>query len=100
MEEQQTDTISLGGNIELNGFKSIETAKQIVAKKIIGNCVKEIQEKKSDYEKLIITLKGDENKVNIKAELRAGGNSTITEDTQNNMFMALDNALKKVIKQV
>lgn len=98
MEEQSKETISLGGNIELNGFKSLETAKQIVAKKIIGNYVKQIQEKKSDYEKLVITLEGDETNVKIKAELTAGGNLTIGEDTQNNMFTALDNALKKIIE--
>jgi len=99
MEQQSKETISLGGNIELNGFQNIEGAKMIVLKKIVGNCVKQIQEKKSDYEKLAITLEGDENNAKIKAELTAGSNFT-GEDTQNNIFTALDNALKKIIEQI
>ena len=97
MEEQNKETISLGGNIELNGFQNIEGAKMIVLKKIIGNSTKQIQEKKSDYEKLKITLEGN---ITIKAELTAGGNKTLGEDTQNNIFTALDGALKKILEQI
>ena len=108
MEEQNepaeqaggTDTVSLGGNIELNGFKDVENAKLVVLKKIIGNSVKEIQGKKSDYEKISITLEGDENNASIKVELTAGGSCITGEDTQNNIFVALDGALKKVMEQI
>ena len=99
MEEQNKETISLGGNIELNGFQDIEGAKMIVLKKIIGNHTKEMQEKKSDYEKLKISLEGDKN-ITIKAELTAGGTSTLGEDTQNNIFTAIDGALKKILEQI
>jgi len=99
MEEQNKDTISLGGNIELNGFKNIEGAKMIVLKKIIGTTTKQIQEKKSDYEKLVITLEG-EDKATVKAEVTAGGNIITGEDTQGNVFTALDGALKKILEQL
>jgi ribosome-associated translation inhibitor RaiA len=99
MEEQNKETISLGGNIELNGFQNIEGAKMIVLKKIIGNSTKQMQEKKRDYEKLKITLEGDEN-ITIKAELTAGGSQILGEDTQNNIFTALDGALKKILEQI
>ena len=99
MEEQNKEAISLGGNIELNGFQNIEGAKMIVLKKIIGNSTKQMQEKKSDYEKLKITLEGDEN-ITIKAELTAGGNSILGEDTQNNIFSAIDGSLKKILEQI
>lgn len=103
MEEQKSEepkeTISLGGNIELKGFQNLEKAKQIVLKKIIGNYVKQMQEKKSDYEKIAITLEGEETNAKIKAELTAG-TIFIGEDTQNNIFAALDNALKKIIEQI
>lgn len=98
-EMAKQDTVSLGGNIQLNGFQNIEGAKMIVLKKIIGNYVKQMQEKKKDYEKLVITLEGDENNAKIKAELTAGGNF-IGEDTQNNMFVALNGALKKIAEQI
>ena len=99
-QSEQQDTVSLGGNIELKGFKNMETAKQIVAKKIIGNYVKHIKEKKSDYEKITITLEGDENNATIKAELTAGGQQTVAEDSKNNLFSALDAAFKKIIEQL
>lgn len=98
--KESKETISLGGNIELNGFQNIEGAKMIVLKKIIGNYVKQIQEEKNDYDGLVITLKGDENNANIKVELIAGGSSIAGEDTQNNIFLATDNALKKIIEQI
>ena len=81
-QSEQQDTISLGGNIQLNGFKNIETAKQIVAKKIS------------------LTLEEDETNVKIKIELTAGGTQTVAEDTQNNLFTALDSTFKKIIEQI
>jgi len=101
-EENQTeskDSVSLGGGIELNGFKDIEGAKMIVLKKIIGNYVKQIQEKKSDYEKISITREGDQD-ITIKLDLTAGGTKTEAEETQNNLFSATANAFKKILEQI
>lgn len=107
MEEQNQgekpknkETISLGGNITLNGFQNIEGGKMVVLKKILGTNTKQIQKKKSDYEKLVITLEGDESNATIKLELTAGGSQTLAEDTQNNVFMALDSAFKKLLEQI
>jgi len=99
-EPKNKETISLGGNIKLNGFQNIEGGKMIVLKKIIGNYTRQIQEKKSDYEKLTITLKGEENNATIRAELTAGGAQTTAEDTQNNLFSATDGTLKKILEQI
>lgn len=99
-EPKNKETISLGGNIELSGFQNVEKAKLIVLKKIIGNYAKKMQEKRSDYEKLLVRLGGDESNAEIKAELIAGGNSILGEDKQDNVFVAIDNALKNVIKQI
>ncbi len=99
-EPKNKETISLGGNITLNGFQNIEGGKMIVLKKVIGNYTKQIQEKKANYEKITITLEGEENNATIKAELTAGGSQTLAEDTQNNIFVALDSALKKILEQL
>ena len=74
MEEPNKNSISLGGNIELNGFQDIENAKLVVLKKIIGNYVKQIQEKKSDYEKCCShsILSSSFMKVVAKFSLRSG----------------------------
>ena len=97
---KNTDSISLGGNIELQGFKALETAKQIVAKKIIGNHVRQIQEKKSDYERLKITFEGTEDNATIKIDLVVGGETMTEDDTKSNVFMAVDGAFKKIIEKL
>lgn len=106
MEEQNKgqikdkSSISLGGNIQLNGFQNLQGAKMIVLRKIAGNYTKQIQEKRKDYERLTLTLEGDESNATIKAELKAGGSQITAEDTQNNMFVALDNTFKKILGQI
>lgn len=99
-QSENKETISLGGNITLNGFQNIETAKMIVLKKMIGNYVKQIQEKKSDYEKITFTLEGDEGNCKVSVELLAGGSPTLVEETTNNIFTSTDSALKKLLDQI
>ena len=98
--EQNNEAISLGGNILLKGFQGIERAKLVVLKKIIGNYASEIQKKRSDYEKLAVTLGGSENNQTASIELTAGGNSIAADDTQNNMFVAIGNAFKKLMEKI
>lgn len=99
-KSESKETISLGGNIELNGFQNIEKAKLVVLKKIIGNYAKQMQENKSDYKKLVITLEGNESNAKIRSELIAGNNSIRGNDTQNNIFVAIDGSLKKILEQI
>lgn len=100
MEQKSKESISLGGNIELNGFQNLEKAKLIVLKKIIGNYAKQMQEKRDDYKKLVVTLEEDKTNSKIKAELILGNNSIKGNDTENNIFVAIDGALKKIIEQI
>ncbi len=99
-EDQNKETISLGGNIELDGFQNVDKSKLVVLKKIIGNYARQMKEKRSDYEKLVMSLEGNETNAHIKAELIAGGNSIVGEDKKENIFMAIDDALKKIIEQI
>jgi len=99
-KKAESGSISLGGNIELIGFNALEPAKAVVLRKMIGTFTREIQDKKSDYEKLAVTLEEGEGNAKIKVELTAGGNTITGEDTQNNVFMALGNAVKKVMDQI
>jgi len=46
------ETIELGGNISLIGFRDVEPGKLIVVKKIVGNFVKKIQDQNKDFEKI------------------------------------------------
>ncbi|MEK6907081.1 MAG: hypothetical protein AABW45_00995, partial [Nanoarchaeota archaeon] len=51
------DTLQLGGNISLAGFKELEPAKMVVIKKITGNYVKKMMEKTNKFESLHLHLK-------------------------------------------
>ena len=93
------DTMQLGGNIELSGFNDVEKAKLVVIKKMVGNYAKEMSEKNTNFKKLKVTMTQENDQVTVKAEMEAD-NAIVGEETGNNLFMALDSALKKVVDQL
>lgn len=89
------DVVTLGGNIELVGFKDIEPASMVVLKKMVGTYAKTFSEKHSDFEKLVVELKNkDSNEVMVK--LHHGGNVKEAQSSANNLFIALDEVMKKI----
>lgn len=88
--------IELGGNIKLIGFKDIEPAKLVVIKKIVGNYAKQISEKVGDIKELSVELQGTE----VKAKLEYKDKTINAENTDQNMFFALDKALSQIKQQV
>lgn len=87
--------MELGGNIKLDGFETLEPAKLIVVKKIVGNYAKVISEKLT-FSEFLVTLK--DTKVTVKAT--AKDKVIEKEDSNDNLFIALDKALAKVKKSV
>ena len=57
--------MELGGNISLEGFDELEPGTLIVVKKMVGNYAKNIAEK-TEFEKLELTLKKEEEKYKIE----------------------------------
>ena len=59
MDEETTneETISLGGNIELSGFKEFDRGTMVVVKKIVGNNTKKISTMTPNFEKISLHLK-------------------------------------------
>ncbi|AJF62023.1 TPA: hypothetical protein HA239_00525 [Candidatus Woesearchaeota archaeon] len=96
--------IELGGNIELVGFKEIETQELIVLKKIIGSYARKFSDNIKDYEKLSMHLKhiGPEtsNKYEVKSMLLVKGKPINSEVTEINLFVAVAESLKKLEAQV
>jgi len=90
------DIIQLGGNIQLNGFSELDGATMVVLKKVIGNYAKQFNEKCSKFEKLIIKL----NEGTFNAEVINEGNSIISEAKDNNLFFAVDKALKEIENKI
>ncbi|MGV8086417.1 MAG: hypothetical protein ACP5N1_02180 [Candidatus Woesearchaeota archaeon] len=110
-EEQNTvvdkvnESVSLGGNIELVGFKQVSLADVIVVKKLVGHYTRKIQEQSQNFEKIQISLKEihkiDNNaKHEIHIKVLDGGKSFHTEIVDKNLFISLDSALKKMLAEI
>lgn len=94
------EVIQLGGNIDLVGFKDLERMEFEVIKKIVGNYGKEMSEKNTAFSKLAVNLVKDNDTCSITAEMNAGDASFKGEDSQSNLFMCLDSALRKIVDQL
>jgi hypothetical protein len=89
------DTLTLGGGIELSGFKVIDLGMMVVVKKIVGSYARKFSDDNKDFEKLRVALDGKK----ITAELTIGGKSKTGEVEDNNLFVALDAVMKELEKK-
>jgi ribosome-associated translation inhibitor RaiA len=95
------ETLQLGGNIELTGFKELDPGSMVILKKIIGNYARKFSDTCTSFEKLAITMKivhateGSE-KYEIHGKLMDNGSATTSELTDRNLFFAIDKVCKKM----
>ena len=99
------DVMQLGGNIELSGFRGIDSASMVVLKKIVGNYAKKMSEIAEKFEKLHLTMKPvhetEKSEIyEIHAKLMNNGKPFVSEAVERNLFVAVDNALKKVMSEI
>ena len=99
------DFMQLGGNIELSGFRDVDGASMVVLKKIIGNYGRHMSEISDKFEKLSITMKPvheteKSEKYEIHAKLIKEGKPFVSEVVERNLFVAVDNALKKIVNEI
>ena len=110
-EEQNTavdkvyESVSLGGNIDLVGFKQVSLADVVIVKKLVGHYTRKIQEHSQNFEKIQVSLKEihkiDNNaKHEIHVKVLDAGKSFNAEVIDKNIFTALDGALKKILTEV
>lgn len=97
--------MQLGGNIALSGFKEIDGASMVVLKKIIGNYAKKMAEHSNKFEGLHITMKAvhkteKSEKYEIYAKMVENGKPFVSEAVERNLFIAVDSALKKIMKEL
>ena len=102
MSEEIGD-LTLGGNIVLSGFSVVDSGSMVIVKKIVGTYAKKLSEAHTDFEQLKIHVKpvhkageGPAKKFEIHAHVSIGGKVHVAEVTDNNLFMVLDKAIKKV----
>ncbi len=93
--------IELGGNITLVGFKDVDPGSMLILKKIVGNYTRKLSDKIDGFESLELNRKeihkteGSE-KHEIKAKVVAKGKLYNAQSTDRNLFIAVDNVLKKI----
>jgi len=99
------DPVQLGGNITISGFRDIDGASMVVLKKIIGNYARKIAEMNDKFESLKVTMKSvhekeKSEKYEIHVNLMNNGKPFVSEVVERNLFIAVDNALKKVMNEI
>ena len=102
MEEESH---KLGGNIELTGFRDIDSSSMIVLKKIIGNHARRLSELSQKMENLHITLKPihereKSEKYEVHAKLNNNGKIYVAESVDRNLFVAVDDVLKRISREM
>lgn len=101
MDKVNDESLSLGGNIELAGFNELDFGSMLILKKIVGNYAKKISERVEKFEKIKITMKTvhereRSEKYEVKGHLFTGGQPIVSEETDRNLFFALDKVLKRI----
>ena len=100
-EQNINDTLELGGNIVLTGFRELDGATMVILKKLVGNYVKKISERAERFEQLALIVKPIHQQENSKkyelyAKLLDNGHVFNSEVVDKNIFVAVDSALKKL----
>ena len=104
-EDKVNEKLSLGGNIELVGFKQVGLSEVVVVKKLVGSYTRKIQEASANFQGITVHLKeihkienSAKHEINIK--VIDEGKVFTAETVDKNLFVALDSALKKVLAEV
>ena len=103
--DKVNESLILGGNIELVGFKQVSMADVVVVKKLVGHYTRKIQEHSQNFEKIQVFLKEihkveDNSKHEVHVKVLDNGKAFSSEVVDKNLFVALDEALKKTLGEV
>jgi hypothetical protein len=95
------DSLNLGGDIQLVGFKQVDRASMVIVKKMVGNYVKKFGDLCEKFEGVKLTLKivhptEKSEKYEIHTILMNSGSPVVSEFTDRNLFVTLDKVLGKV----
>ena len=103
--DKVNDKLSLGGNIELVGFKQMSLSDVVVVKKLVGHYTRKIQENCKNFQGITVILKEihkieNSSKHEIHAKVLDDGKAYSAEVVDKNMFVALDSVLRKILAEV
>lgn len=96
-----TDALQLGGNIELSGFREIDPASMVIIKKIVGNYARRMCDICEGFEKLSMIMKithetESSRKFEVNGLVVDRGKTHSASDIDRNVFVVIDNVLKKI----
>lgn len=102
MEEE---TLALGGNISLAGFRDLDKSQMIVLKKIVGTYAKKYSEICKKFESLHLTMKPvhkTEGSELYEIHARCMDNGTLVNShvTDRNLFVAISEVLQRLEKEI
>ena len=93
--------IELGGNITLDGFTGRDYAELIVVKKIVGRYARQMSDNHRDFDGLTVALQSaTPGKYAMSASCVMKGKEFSSEASAQNLFIALDAALKSLSKNL
>ena len=99
----ESDSIVLGGSIELVGFKELDGGSMVILKKMVGNHVRKMSDTAESFEKLTVTMKKvgpGSKKFEINAKMIDNGKPFTSEVTDFNLFFTIDKALRQIVNQI
>lgn len=103
--DKVNEKLSLGGNIELIGFKQVSMSEVVVVKKLVGSYTRKIQDISKNFQGITVRLKeihkvdsNAKNEINVK--VIDDGHVFTSEVVDKNLFVALDSALKKILAEL
>ncbi|MBD3303687.1 hypothetical protein GF343_00950 [Candidatus Woesearchaeota archaeon] len=87
----------LGGNIELVGFRELDSGSMIILKKVIGSYARKFSDRLDGIDKLTIRMKSVGNsQFELNGLLAKEGRQFNSEVIDYNLFVAMDKLLKKI----
>ena len=103
--EIEREVVNLGSTIEIVGFKELDAGSMVILKKIVGNYAKKMSERMKNFEKIKLTMKPVHERekseiYEVKGHLFTGSHPIIAEETDRNLFFALDKVLKRLEESI
>jgi ribosome-associated translation inhibitor RaiA len=101
METNDSDTLALGGNIQLSGFKDVDHSEMIVVKKLVGSYARKFSDRHEKFQSMHVNLKHVHKRekseiFEITGRVILDGNAFSVDHDDRNLFFCIDSVMKKL----
>ena len=100
-EQADEDSLNLGGNIQLTGFRGVDRGSMVVVKKIVGTYARKFSDQNKDFQQLSLRLKpvhaSEKSQIyHVGGKVMISGKAYTSEVEERNLFFVVDKVLKKI----